>query len=356
MWELLEVNDRKYLTEIADMARSHYGKDDDTAKVPYLEHEYFSNPAGTAIVEIAYDREHALAVSQCAAVPVNIKVGEKIYRCLVAVNVLTRESHRRQGVFQALGMAAFDRASREGFALAYSMPNPYSYPGFIKHLGFSELGRVPLYVRPLVPSQLVKSFLHSGFLSLIARAFDGIFRIDRGQTCTLVDFRSGQAQYAESFWQSVKDSYPVLVLRDQHFLSWRYTDHPCRTYQGYYALSDGRPVAFVIGRNMEVSGIPCAMVADYLFVDGFERQARTALNQLLTDLQEDGAQLAGCMVPKSSKERYSLKKAKFFKCPLFLEPQPFRFILRQMELSGETAALASDLNNWFFTLGDYDIV
>ena len=57
-----------------------------------------------------------------------------------------------------------------------------------------------------------------------------------------------------------------------------------------------------------------------------------------------------------AKEAKLLKKSKYIKCPKFMEPQPFRFIFRDLSGDGSNSALAGDLNNWFFTMGDYDVV
>ena len=98
------------------------------------------------------------------------------------------------------------------------------------------------------------------------------------------------------------------------------------------------------------------MIADFLFIKGYERIARAALNELLKGLTDRGAEMAGCMAPPNSKERRILTKTGFFKCPLLLEPQPFRFIYRQLNKSDDESQKAADLGNWFFTLGDYDVV
>lgn len=357
MWEAIEITDEEYLPKLAELATEHYGEGNDTANLSYLKHEYFGNPSGRAILYIAYDKDTRLAAGQIATIPVELKIGADSHKCLLAVNALTRKAYRAQGVFRTLASKVCEKADKDNFATAFAMPNQYSYPGFLKYLGFSDIGRVPLYVRPIMPSRLVKSFLHSNLLSACARIFDILFKIKNEHAdCVLYDFKTCVDQYSDEFWDVIKDKADVMVVRKKDYLKWRYIDMPCRDYLGYYALSDGVPVAVAVGRNMEVSGINCAMIADFLFADGHEAAGMAALNQLLKDLQDRGAELAGCMVPRGSEEHKVLRKMKFFKCPVFLEPQPFKMIQRQFDLSDDSISVSSDLSNWFFTLGDYDVV
>ena len=356
MWKQVEVVDDTFLPDIVRLTTEYYGSQNDISRKKYLQHEYFCNPAGRVILQIAYDEDEGAVVGQVAAVPIIIKIKDKEYKCLMVGNVLTSDACRRQGVFKTLGSGVYDKAVKESYDLAFAMPNQYSFPGFIKYHGFAEMGRVPLYVRPLVPSQMVKSYLHSKLLARCAGLFDGLYKIKIPEECSLIDFKDGLERYADEFWNIIKDSYQIMVRRDYAYLKWRFADIPFRHYSGYYALEDRRPVAFVLGRNMEVSGLKCAMIADILFVEGYEYQAITALKKLLSNLMNDGAEMAGCMVPCFSKERKLLKKLGFFKCPRFLEPQPFRLVSRKLNQIDEDIKIADDLNNWFFTMGNYDVV
>ena len=49
------------------------------------------------------------------------------------------------------------------------------------------------------------------------------------------------------------------------------------------------------------------------------------------------------------------KKLGFFRCPKKLEPQPFPLILRLFDPSLEDKGIY-DVKNWFFTMGDYDVI
>ena len=99
----------------------------------------------------------------------------------------------------------------------------------------------------------------------------------------------------------------------------------------------------------------CAMLADFLFADGHAAAAEVLLRKLLHDMQQQGASLAGCLMFGHTQESAVLKKLGFFRCPKKLEPQPFPLILRLFDPSLEDKGIY-DVKNWFFTMGDYDVI
>ena len=99
----------------------------------------------------------------------------------------------------------------------------------------------------------------------------------------------------------------------------------------------------------------CAMLADFLFADGHATAAEVLLRKLLRDMQQQGASLAGCLMFGHTQESAVLKKLGFFRCPKKLEPQPFPLILRLFDPSLEDKGIF-DVKNWFFTMGDYDVI
>ena len=60
---------------------------------------------------------------------------------------------------------------------------------------------------------------------------------------------------------------------------------------------------------------------------------------------------------RSSEESAYLQKKGFFICPKKMLPQPFPVIYRQFhEVSPEQGANVEDFSQWFFTMGDYDVI
>ncbi len=357
MWISEILSDKHKLPKLAEMAAIHYGPDDDTANEEYLMHEYFNNPAGNVEMNIAWNPDADEAAGQYAAIPMIIKTGDTCRKALMSVNTLTNDKYRGQGIFKQLATEVYDRAAKSSLEFAYGMPNQNSYPGFLKYLNFHDIGAIPLYVRPLRPSNIVHTFLKNPVLEFFSKPFNSIYKLrSKKATTELVDFVSGAAIYADTFWNLIKDKYQVMIARDYEYMKFRFIDIPARDYSGYYAIVNDKPVAYAIGRVMKVSDISCAMIADFLFVDGFEREAAEALHGLLKILMTKSGDMAGCMLLPFTKEVKIIKHLGFFKCPRFMEPQPFRLILKPLAIKASDASIVMDLNNWFFSMGDYDVV
>lgn len=347
----------KYMQEILAMTIENYGTENDISHEDFLRHEYFENPAGDALISLAVDEKSGRLAGQYLIWPMRFSVHGETVSCSNSLNTLTRAEYRGQGIFSCLAEEVYRQAEESGQAFCYGMPNPNSYPGFIKRLSFSELGRLPLLLRPLRPSGIVREFLHSRGLEGAARLFDPLFRVGAGEAngAALYRVNHENLEVMNQFWAAVKGKYPVMNTKDAAFIRFRYLDMPRRTYYPYLVIQDGRPVCFAVGRIMDVAGMRCAMLAEFLFLPGQEAAARFLLNRLLHEMQEEGAVLAGCLMAAHTEEYRFLKRHGFFPCPRRLEPQPFPLVLRLFD-EGLAKKGVLDIGNWFFTMGDYDVV
>lgn len=348
-----------HLSAIAEMAESQYGDRDDTAQKEYLRHEYFGNPDGEAIAQIAWNEEKKQACGQETLIPKQIKIGNQSVRAFMSVNTITRKEYRGQGIFTTLGRDAVEQARmQEKNAIIYGMPNQNSYHGFTTKMNFTDIGVLPLYLRPLKISGLVKRYLHQNMMSRIMKPLDILTtyrNTDEPASIKFVQLNKGNMFLADDFWDAIKEKYPIMIKRTSKYMEYRFIDIPRRKYEIWYAVKDGRPVAFVIGRVMEVARMQCGMVADFLFLDGCAREAKLLLKHLLHILQDQGAVLAGCLMQSFTDEAKILSSMGFFVCPKAFEPQPFPFIININE-QDPVLQMAMKFENWFFVMGDYDVV
>lgn len=357
MWKHMQYSS-DYLSEILKMTREEYGPENDISNLDFLEHQYFENPAGDAVIDLAVDTQSGALAGQYLVCPMRFRVGGETVACVNSLNTLTGKAYRGQGIFVGLAESTYQRGMEMGYKFCYGAPNPNSYPGFMKKLSFVDLGRVPLMLRPLHPSQMVREFLHSRGLGILAKPADPFFRVKvsaGGNAVEIQKVTHENLALMDHFWENVNGKYPVMNIRDSVFVRFRYLDMPRRSYFPYVAIQDSRPVCFAVGRIMEVAGMQCAMLADFLFEAGREPAAETLLRKLLGDMQERGAGIAGCLMLEHTSESHVLKKLGFFKCPKKLEPQPFPLILRLFDKTMKETEILQ-LRNWFFAMGDYDVI
>lgn len=66
--------------------------------------------------------------------PVRFRAFGRDVKCVLSLNTLMREAYRGQKVFTSLAERVYARAEAEGYAYVYGVPNPNSYPGFVREL------------------------------------------------------------------------------------------------------------------------------------------------------------------------------------------------------------------------------
>lgn len=356
MWNAIEY-DNCYLDEMLQMTVEQYGEENDISNRDFLTHQYFENPTASALIYLAWDDEQSRIAGQYVVSPMRFRVEGQTQKCVNSLNTLTRNAYRGRGIFTGLANAVYQYAEQEHYSFCYGMPNPNSYPGFIKKLSFTELGRLPLLLRPLKPSHMVKEFLHSNLLSRPAGLFDGIFsaKMKNDDGVSIIDIDSDNVELLDVLWENVQDKYPIMNIRDSAYVKFRYLEMPHREYHPVIAMKNGMPVAWAVGRIMEVAGMQCGMIADFLFQSGEDAAAKILLDKLLVKLQENDACVAGSIMLSHTEEAKILKSKGFFKCPRKLEPQPFPLLVRILDKTRADKKILQ-LSNWFFTMGDYDVI
>lgn len=357
MWKPVPYSD-EYLKQIIEMTREYYGEENDIANEDYICYEYFNNVNGDVLMRLALDEENGVIAGQYAVIPMKMKVNRKIVNCLMSVNTLTRKEYRGQKIFTGLADSVFEDAADKGYEFVYGMPNQNSYPGFVKKLRFDNIGAVPLYLKPISPSNMVMDFKKSKILEVLAKPFNMFFdakqpKLDKNMK--LVKLDKSSLKLADDFWEKVQNEYPIIVERTSEYLKFRYLDIPRRKYECYYILENNVPVAFAVGRVMEVANMQCGMLADFIYLKGHEKAAKSLLKNMSFILKDKGADLVGVMMQSHFKEAKLIKRCGYFKCPKFMEPQPFLLILRTFNEGLKNEGI-NDIKNWFFTMGDYDVV
>ena len=355
MWEHIPYEE-KHLDEMLAMTKQNYG-DIEIADKEYILHQYFKNPAGKAAIELAYDFESQCLAGQYIAIPNRIVIDGTVYPILLSLNTLTNENYRGQGIFTKLAERLYT-SNTPDFIGVYGMPNQNSYHGFIKKLNCRDFGSIPLFLRPLKPTNLVKERLHSSFLSSLARPFNLIYKtkpVRLPANLEIVEIDYNNLDLVDEFWESIHRKYPVMIVRDADYIKWRYLDTPIRNYRVYVLLKSGSPCAYAVGRITDVAGMNCGMLVDLLTLPGQEYDGRYLVNKMLTYFERKNVDMAGCLMKTGTGEAALLKKCGFFVCPKFLEPQPFPMILRIFRKDIEPMKI-SNFDDWFFTMGDYDAI
>lgn len=175
-------------------------------------------------------------------------------RGLYTLEVATDPDYQGRGIFTQLGRAIIDGARGDGTQIIRIFPNLQSAPGFYGKLGYTELAPFPVVARFLgnlrgpVAERLPALAPVAAPADLLLRAGLVRARLARARG------RRGGAHvapltafgpWADTLWESLRDTLGTTTIRDSRFLRWRYLEGPHR----YTILGLDRgngPVAFAV--------------------------------------------------------------------------------------------------------------
>lgn len=305
------------------------------------------NPCGDAIIRLAVDEDGTVA-GQYVVVPVQLTIDGAVDDGALSLLTLVDPRYRGQGVFTALARDVIDDCAARGRRFIIGFPNPNSYPGFVRVLGFRDIGSVPLMLRPLQPSQLVQTRLGPTLGTLLrpllapadlyyraaVRAVPQIAKVD--------DF--GDA--FDALDTILARRFRVHQPRSARFLRWRFTENP-RSYVTYAWRDADRVRGYVVLRRTVVSGLVSGMLVDFFVDDGADAPAigGELVRVAVGELARMGTHLAGVLAANG-----------FFVCPARLAPQPFPVIVRATTPGWDASKPVAALDGWALTMGDYDAV
>jgi len=320
------------------------------------------NPAGRPIIRVAYECQQNQIVGEIWGLPMGLQVGQEMQYATLIVNGVVRRDFRHKGLVTQIGRESFaDALAQRGIEFTISIPSPASYKADTKYMYGVDLGRIPLLIKPLDWAALLTYKTGHPRLSRFAAAFlkqvvpPGA-RTVRSDAITLHKSECFDESFSE-LWERTRHKRPVAVVRDDAWLNWRYKEIPTRRYNVMIAQAGSEMIGYVVTRQTTLQGVSCGMIVD-LWVEP-TRRGRQAAYMLIQEVTgtfvSQGLQIAGALMLPGTEEYAALRQAGYWVCPRFLEPQPIPLCIRWHTETAPRYPL-NDLSNWFFTMGDYDVI
>lgn len=101
---------------------------------------YLDNPNGPVVSFNAFSGEEMVA--HYALIPVKMSVAGRITSGLLSMATVTHPLHRGNGLFTMLARQSYEYAADQGYEFVVGVANANSYPGFIKHFDFQDVGQL----------------------------------------------------------------------------------------------------------------------------------------------------------------------------------------------------------------------
>jgi GNAT superfamily N-acetyltransferase len=348
--------------EARALIRETWG-DIEPADAAYHEWQSSRSPAGPAITTLAREKGTGRLIGQAVTIPVRVALRGEPHVANLCLNVATTPEWRGRGVFSALLDDASAVSGKEGLAFTFAFPNQASFPSFIKRASYTDVGSVPLLLRPINPQRLAHRKTGSRVLAKIASLAGLIWRPlparppDEAPDVEITPVESFDDSFT-AFWERIKGRFPVMVVRDAAYLNWRFVEVPLRRYVSFAARSDGEVRGFTVLRVAPVSRFDAGLIVDLAVEPGELGLAagRRLIDQAYSYFKECDLDILGSLALPHTDEFRLLRAKGFWVCPKPLEPQPFRLVVRCYGDDASPSRLALDARNWFITLGDYDAV
>ena len=97
------------------------------------------------------------------------------------------------------------------------------------------------------------------------------------------------------------------------------------------------------------------IIADLASAEG-RAAGRLLIDQAYSYSKDHDLDLVASLALRHTDEFRLLRSRGFWVCPKFLQPQPYRLVIRCHDEEASPSRLAYDLRNWFVTMADYDAV
>jgi hypothetical protein len=237
---------------------------------------------------------------------------------------------RGKGIFRGLEIRNEEEGRRAGVAASLAFASKSTENLFLGPLGWSEIGRLRMWVRVLRPVAAARRALGRTHAPGRRRRHDvaGIRKIDRFDEST------------DRAYELAAPAYRNHVIRDAAFMNWRYADSPW----GYRAFAIGDR-AFAVVREKTQRGTQLAVVADLVAPSGAFQETRALLKQAAAAAGPDAVALFA-LPPRDPAQRRAFAAAGFVPSPSTLHFVAIA-LADDFELPLDSAA-------WHFSLGDTD--
>jgi len=330
--------------------------------------EFPDNPFGFLQV---FGDFHGKIVGHMALVQVPMKIGDCTVQGSQAVDLAVHPDFRRQRMFLEIGKNLMQYAKREEVAISYGVPNEAAYRGHLKY-GWFYVSEIPVLVRVLTQKGFLFQLL-GGLCRLRQhkfQSFSELFCLIKGWAntiCFILTDNKGTAnseewkeQTVKSFdnridrlWAKASKQYRLLVVRDKEYLNWRYAKRPHSSY-----------VIKLVERKNRIEGYVVLLIK----ISGLLRKKEG----YIVDILAKSERAIHCLM-QSAIDYFSKENVDLIICWMMEGQPPFNCLIRRGFTidSFDSQKLICLINSsdpkfkrlyheaqkeWFFTVGDTDIV
>lgn len=317
----------------------------------YEENPFLDEAGRTVLIARRQDE----IVGMITEIPFELQIGTDRRRAAWPVDLTVEAAWRMRGIGPGLISTL-----AQGHSIVVPVNLSDHGYGLFTSLGMTDLGIVPVYVRPLDARRVLaapqtpapdKVRRLAPVAGPALRALDASVRTGlraAGLRAVAVDALD---ERVDEVWERAAPHYPVLARRDSGILAWRIDARPDRDRLLRYYLARGREtLGYVVLRPALSGDTPVAVVVDYL------APPRWVAPLLLAGGWGAARQAGSAALAVRSRNipaDRSLRAAGFLRRDSVTDP-PIRHMVTCTDEPG-ICALVSDPDSWFVTSADCDL-
>lgn len=330
------------------------------------EWQFVDNPATRLAPSLIWLAESGgELVGHLASFPQRMKVLDR--QCIIYhdCDLIVSPTARRQGIGRRL-IEAYDNCPNPlSNCLAYAPAN-----GRIRaRRGYQPAHIVPRYVRPYDIAAIVGFMTSSGrfprlvttpALSWVIRGLGTVLgvavrvvnavRKPRPSGGYTVERATAIGAEFDELWERLSPSFPLVAVRDRHFVQWRFVEDPVFDNTILVARDrNGSLAGYLAMRVWERSGMTEGRIMDIFCPPGEKAVSDSLLQAALQQLEQGGVDLVSCW-GLHSRIRKDVQRY------LYLAPSkldhPSWFLWKGSE---ELKSIVYDADNWHISCADSDI-
>lgn len=334
---------------IVELMRLCFGRVDYDYWMKYWVWAYKVNPLGNHI----WITEHnGQIIAHHAHIPVNLKVGKKIFKSYIAGDAMTHPKFQRRGVQRELGNIADSELVKAGRYFGYS------FPGEIvsKHKAGGgtnyDVSKTPVLMKIFDTNEVLRKLIGSRFslkvLSVwLNHVVSVFFRPKRSSVIEDVKITEIERfdDRINDFWEDVSRHFGAIVVRDKEYLNWRYFKRPDSNFKVLLAEKDEKILGYIVFSSKDEKGFIVDLLAYPNRLDVIQNLVLRAVEQL----REEKVHRIICWMLENNPCYKVLRDNGFIPIPL-----KYSFRVTIQSPSHVSTEFVKNPNNWYLTLGDTD--
>jgi len=349
-WKVRDGN-QKDMEGILSLRGVAFGEEEKDKLDPrFWRWEFMEGPDGKAFIYIVEDENKI--IGHFADIPRRFSIEGEVVLGTLSLDLMVQPDYWRRGIFAAMGRYGAQRVKQENGLFMTSFPIRLETILGFKKIGWKGVVELPVLVYPIRFSGIVNRYFHFLPLSILVGGVSRFFYTFLFKTRRRNEFKGIEIEEIvqlddqfEPFWRKVLSLNPIMGIRDKNYMTWRYLQHPTRTYTIFRATKKGEMGGFIVLRKVDLLEFNSAVIVDLLALD---RDFLMALvGKGIEQSQKEGVDLLGFMVPKPHPYYKILRGCGFL--------PSFKTFLFMVYSHTEEKSL-SNPKGWYVNWGDTDVI